>query len=313
MGDRVKQFIYSPSDAGLTEWPSGTLRLEGAEVTTDPNEADVFVVPGCMSIFKDDLGRVDRLPYMAGREERHVLFDVSDHFTKALNRKWIIIRCDARDWMLRDDPNTINFAWPVGDCGDAIALPEGGFKYDVTFRGWLSTDTRRASSDACRNHPSLKCDIVQYDCFTGYIGTVGRPEYDQAKFSRLMDEFKTGMRESRIALCPESISGVFPYRFFEAMSAGRVPLLIGSDFVFPWADEIPYNNFIIRLARQDAGSAAEAIQFVKDTVSDDDLIEMGKQARKYWELYLNSQNWATLMTAAVEKKLAQMGVECPTS
>lgn len=299
----MKQFIYSPSDVGIAEWPSGILRLEGAEVTTDPNDADVFVIPGCLTIFKDDLGRVDRLPHMAGRENRHVFFDVSDHFTKALNRQWIIIRCDARDWMLPDDPNTINFAWPVEDYSECIELPEGGFKYDVSGHMWTSTQTRIDSAHSCWDNKGLNCDISLYSDFTGYI-------YYEPEGIRRRAEFRRSMKESRIALCPESIPGVFPYRFFEAMSAGRVPLLIGSEFVFPFADEIPYDEFIVRLPRSAAGQAGEAVLNVIKTMSDQELVERGREARKYWELYLDSRKWASLMFGAVEKKLAQMGVAC---
>jgi len=301
-------YTYKPEECGLSEWPSGTLRLEGSIPVENPNDADVFIVPGCIFLFKDDLSRLDRLPYMAGRENRHVLFDVSDHITKALCREWITFRCDIRDWMVKDDPNSICFPWPVSDMGDVVAVPEGGFKYDVCFRGWLSTDARRASSDSCKNHPDLKCDIEQYGYFTGYIGTPGRAEYDPVKFSRLMDEFKCSMQQSRIALCPESIPGVFPYRFWEAMSAGRVPLLVGSDFVFPFADEIPYKEFIIQVPRDEASNAGKIVKDMIDVLSDDELLEMGKLARKYWQQFLNSANWGTLMYAAVEKKLLQMGV-----
>lgn len=309
MGDRLKQYVYTPQECGRDSWPSGELRLEGAITVEHPNDADVFVVPGALFLFKDDFSVLDRLPYMAGRENRHVMFDVSDYITQPLHREWIMLRCDIRNWMMKDDPNGISMAWPVEDYSECIELPEGGFKYDVTFRGWLSTDTRRASSDACKNHPSLKCDIEQYADFTGYLHDRTTNQWN-AEGLRRREGFRRGMKESRIALCPESIPGVFPYRFWEAMSAGRVPLLIGSDFVFPFRDEIPYGDFIFKLDREYAHEAAIVVNDRIRQTSDDELIEMGKLARHYWELYLDCRKWPSLMQRAVEKQLDKMGVVC---
>lgn len=304
VGDSLKAYVYAAQECGRDSWPSGELRLEGAITVEHPNDADVFVVPGAMFLFKDDFTKLDRLPYMAGRENRHVMFDVSDYITQSLHRQWIMLRCDIRDWMLKDDPNAISIAWPVEDYAECVELPEGGFKYDVTFRGWLSTDTRIASSNACKNRPTLKCDIEQYADFTGYL-TPDNPEYHRRRA-----EFRRGMKESRIALCPESIPGVFPYRFFEAMSAGRVPLLIGSDFVFPFRDEINYQEFIFELARPSAHLAGDLIEQLLKDFSNDELIEMGRKARKHWESHLNSAHWPSLMQRAVEKQLDKMGVVC---
>ncbi len=310
----MKQYIYKPSEAGLAEWPSGTLRLEGMDVTENPDEADVFVIPGSIRIFEKrsgvlDLDKLHRLPYFYGRESRHAFFDVSDNFTRSLNLPIIFIRCDARSWMLPHDPNTIQMAWPVEDYAECVELPDDGLKYDVTFRGWLSSDARTISSNACKDSQSLKCDIDQYSDFTGYLGynpdgkkSEAQVELELKELARRRAEFRRSMKESRICLCPESIPGVLPYRFFEAMSAGRVPLLVGSNYVLPFADEIDYDEFILSTAHPE-NAADIAVSFVH-SYRDESIIRMGQLARDAWVKWLDSRKWPQLHAYAVQKHAA---------
>jgi hypothetical protein len=290
----IRQYIYKPEELGRQDWPSGTLRLEGIEVTANPDEADVVVCPGSLEMFRnpDDLYK---LPFFRGREAKHCFFDVSDHETQYYQPS-MFIRCNLRPWNLASDPNSIQMAWPVENYAECVDVSVGGFKYDVSFQGWNWSDVRKASTHACVEHPTLKCDIATYSDFCGYI-------FDQPEGIRRRAEFRRSMKESRIMLCPESIPGVFPYRFFEAMSAGRVPLLIGSDFVLPFVEEIPYHEFCLCLSREGASLAGIAVRNFLDRTSDERLIEMGKKARSYWLKWLNSSDWPSTMAYAVRNKL----------
>lgn len=306
----MRQYIYQPKDAGLTEWPSGELRLEGIEITDDPHSADVFVCPGNIRIFESadgilDKAKLNRLPYFRGNEHRHAFFDVSDNFKAAVNLPILFIKCDARSWMLPQDPNTIQMAWPVEDYGACVAVDEGGFKYDVSFQGWDSTRTRIDAAESCLRNRHLKCDFARYSDFTGYRFKNGAWD---AEGQRRRREFRRSMTESRVSLCGESIPGVMPYRFYEAMSAGRVPFLIGSNYVLPFEAEIPYDDFILRAEAKDAGRAGDILTDFLAKHSDSELIQMGRKARAYWALWLDSQYWPRLMAYAVEKQLSRVSV-----
>jgi len=292
----MKLYIYSPTEAGLTgDWPSGQLRLEGT-VVTNPIDADVFVVPGALHMFKA-AWELDRLKYMKvpGAAQRHVFFHCSDDEVQ-YGKPCMFIRCNTRPWNLISDPNTISWAWPVEDYSECIAPPTDGFKYDVSFQGWNWSDVRKMSTGACRAS-SLNLDFATYSNFSGYLTDPNHPTYDLKENDRRRREFRRSMKESRVALCPESIPGVFPYRFFEAMSAGRVPVLVGSGFVFPFA------SFTIFVDREEARLTADVIADRLRKFSDSDLVEMGMLARQYWERYLDSRRWPSLMTLAVEKAL----------
>lgn len=295
-------YVYSPAEAGLVgDWPSGQLRLDGT-ITTNPEQADVFVVPGALHMFRNPW-ELDRLAFMRGKESRHVFFHCSDDETK-YGKECLFIRCNTRPWNLESDPNTISWPWPVEDYLECVDLPADGFKYDVSFQGWNWSDVRKASIASC-GESKLKCDIAAYPNFSGYLTSPDHPTYDLKENDRRRREFRRSMKESRVALCPESIPGVFPYRFFEAMSAARMPVLVGSDFVFPFADEIPYKDFCLTVSRHNAGVTANYISALINEMPDSFFIECGKRARYYWDNYLNGAKWAALMTYAVEKALTR--------
>lgn len=294
----MKAYTYNSTECGMNGWPSGTLRLEGMEPAA-PENADVFIYPGPLSL-ATTYG-LTRLPYFNGNEARHCFLDVSDHFTEPIGKPCMFIRCNMRTWMRDDDPHSIPFAWPVEDYAECMPVPDGGFKYDVSFHGWLSTAAREQSSQSCLDNPNLKCDMARYADFTGYI-------YHEPEGLRRRAEFRRSMRESRLALCPESIPGVMPYRFYEAMSAGRVPVLVASDYVLPFEDEIPYDDFIVRIERDQAYAAGGIIANWLSGTPDQELIEMGEQARKWWAARLDCRKWPELMSYAVQRQMRAMGL-----
>ena len=298
----MRQYIYKASECGLTDWPSGTLRLSGIDVTEDPNAADVFVCPGTIRLFEKrsgvlDIEKLNRLPYFKGNESRHAFFDVSDNFTMPIHLPILFIRCDARGWMMQHDVNTIQMAWPVEDLGQCVDLPEGEFKYDIGFHGWVSSLVRRTSMESCLKTEGLKTDIEGHKDFYGYLKDSDPEQH------RRRGNFLRSLKESRLQLCGESIEGVFPYRFWETLSAGRVPLLIGSDFVFPFADEIDYDRFTVKCPRIEAPAAGQiALDFARGR-TDQEILDMGKLARAAWVKFCNSSDWPKLHAYAIQKKL----------
>jgi hypothetical protein len=295
----VNQYIYSAEQAGLSGWPSGTLRLTGFDITPNADEADVFVCPGPLMLFQNP-NALDRLPYLRQYEDRHVFFDCSD-FETQYSKRSIFIRCNTRPWYFKASPNTISWPWPVEDFTDCTEVPKTGFKYDVSFQGWVrSHATRKISTDSCLAVADIKSDISCYADFYGYL----KP--DNPEFHRRRAEFKRSMIESRLSLCPESIVGVFPYRFFEAMSAARVPVLVGSDFVFPFAEQIPYQKFVLHIERDRAHLTGEIIRDFLNKTTDDELVIRGKQAQMYWQQFLDHHYWEQTWSGLLRERIGAL-------
>jgi hypothetical protein len=304
----MKQYIYTPKELGLDKFDDGILRLNCDE-TRDPHEADVFVVPQALHTFKSQHA-LSTIPYMLHRysaayygrwmednSRRHVFLDISEHFTTYEINKCIFIRAALTKQMLEWGPNSIPWSYPVEDFRDCL-IPSGGFQYDVTFHGFLSCLARKVSVKSCRTNPMLKDDIKGHSNFYGY--------QERSEQHRRMHAYRVGLKQSRMALCAESIPGVLPYRFYEAMSAGRCQLYIGRNFVLPFADKIHYHDFVSFL---DIDAADEADVAVKDWLSrysDEQLITKGRHAREAWETWLQPNRWVELMTVAVAEKLKQI-------
>lgn len=59
-------------------------------------------------------------------------------------------------------------------------------------------------------------------------------------------EYYTNMRKNSYTLCMRG-GGNFSYRFYEALSFGRVPILIDTDMVLPGEGIIPWDSTIVRI------------------------------------------------------------------
>lgn len=298
----LRQYIYKPEQAGLTAWPPGELRLPGLEVVNSPSSADIFVCPGDRRLFRstDDLS--NRLQFFRQNPARHVFFDCCEDWM-VFNSPAVFIRCNTLKHFFDSDPNTISWPWPVESCGECVPVPSEGFTFDISFHGWIkSHPAREIATEACLGTSGIIFDYSGYRDFFGYLKE-GNPEYWRRRIA-----YRDSLRRSRVALCPQSIVGIFPYRFYEAMSAGRIPILVGEDFSYPFADEIPYGQFSLELPTATPNLGQVILNFIRSH-SDSEIIAKGQLARHYWEHYLDRDQWPRLMQYAVEKKFAAVLTE----
>jgi hypothetical protein len=304
---KLKAYTYDVEKQelpGCQILPSGTLRIDNTEKTENPDEADVFIFPVATMYYREQhqIDQIRNLKYLKGREERHVFFDVSD-FDHTYGLKCLFIRCNVKPHYKAYDPNTISWAWPVEPLQHLAPVPEGGFKFDVSFHGWLNYAPRRQSLESCQRHGGLSMDVAAHVEFHGYYENDNPPD---AK--RRMEAYKKSLNESRVSLCGASIPSIFPYRFFEAMSAGRIPALFCDDYALPFANKIDYEKCCLLFRTGQAPDAGRLIREYLDKTPDAELIERGKYGMEMWQRWLNRDKWATLMTEAVEEKLVQLGL-----
>lgn len=307
---------YMPQDA-LRQFGFDTfspITLKGGETVDAPDKADVVVLPLALRevIEPQQAGaHLDRyrmrkiVDHFKLDERRVVAYDCSDYEEDyQLTPNCLFIRCNTKGWMKRKMPRTISWPWPVEDFKDIVPLPEGGFKFDVSGHMWItSSNVRYNACNSVRGTFKDRADLVTRDRFYGYIE---RDHPDEAK--ALKAAFKESMRVSRLSLCPASIHSVFPYRFFEAMSAGRVPVLFCTDFVLPWQDEIDWDACTFRFTEAESVDAGPLMRKIITTTGDKVLEEMGRKGRAYWDRWLNRDRFAELMYDAVERVMKKDGL-----
>ncbi len=290
----MKQYIYTPTELGIPQFSDGILRLnDSIEVTNDPSAADVFIVPEPLFKFTKTCG-LDKIPYISHYPDRHVFFDLSEHFTVYSYQSPIFIRAALTQQILARDPNSIAWPWPVDDFSDILCQPHQ-MSHRLSFHGWASSLARKVAAKSCLEVMGQHADIQLYPSFYGYQSPEQQSHHRQL--------YKESMQRSQLCLSVESIPGVIPYRFYEAMSAGRVQLYVGANYTLPFADEIPYDNFVLKVNTDDADQAGIVARDWIRNAATRSIVEKGLEARHYWEKYLHRDKWVDLITYAVQKKI----------
>ena len=113
-------------------------------------------------------------------------------------------------------------------------------------------------------HPRGKLE----DCFTPYFGKHAPP---------VKLEYADLMAASKFILCPRG-SGTSSIRLFEAMRAGRVPVIISDNWVPPIGPS--WDDFSLRIAQKDINKIPEILEREEANWE-----KMARLARQNWEDY----------------------------
>ncbi len=98
-------------------------------------------------------------------------------------------------------------------------------------------------------------------------------------------EYIKNMIESDFILTPKG-DGNYSVRFYEALSLGRIPILIDTECPLPLDKDIDYNKFILRVSYKDIDNLDNIISDFYNRLSNDEWIEMQKTARAMFDQYL---------------------------
>ena len=115
--------------------------------------------------------------------------------------------------------------------------------------------------------------------YSGHSSTIG------ADAATLRKEYVENLLQSDYALVIKG-DGNYSYRFYEALSLGRIPVLLDTDCVLPLEDVIDYDSFIVRVPY---GKLPEIDRIIADhyaKTSDQDFAAMQRRAREAFEKYL---------------------------
>jgi hypothetical protein len=275
------------------EWPD-------FDVTDDPAQADVFVVR--QRLIWLSVAQVFNLPYLKGNEARHVFFDLGTDAIPEAFREWpdvpaLFISATLDRRMLAGTPTAVSWPWPVDDLREFVPLPDGGFQYDVVFQG----QTVQAGETAMLESVKRSGLEVFLRRNPGFYGTM---EWGTKEKQELRRGFLQTMAGARFSLCHRSNNrGVMRYRFYEAMSMGRVPVLLCDDCVLPFADQIDYDRCSLRLKECDAGGVGEFLKAWLAEHTDEELVRMGQYGRKMWVSWLKRECWGEIIEELVQERM----------
>jgi hypothetical protein len=119
---------------------------------------------------------------------------------------------------------------------------------------------------------------------------------DQAK---VRGEFLDNLLGSDYALCVRG-AGNFSIRFYEALSAGRIPVLINTQCVMPFDRDIDWRQHCLRIEESDIDHAADILLEFHRRLGDDQFQAMQMANRRLWQEWLQPQAfYHRALTAAI--------------
>lgn len=98
-------------------------------------------------------------------------------------------------------------------------------------------------------------------------------------------EYVDVLLNSDFILAPKG-DGNFSVRFYEALSLGRIPILIDTDCVLPLSEKIDYDLFIVRVPYTQINNTPQIVSDLFQRLSNTEFIEMQQRARFAYEKYL---------------------------
>lgn len=99
------------------------------------------------------------------------------------------------------------------------------------------------------------------------------------------EEYRRNMIESDFILAPKG-DGNFSVRFYEALSLGRVPILIDTDCPMPMEDKIDYSKFVLKVDHKDINKIDKIVADFYSNLSDDEWANMQREAKRAFDQYL---------------------------
>jgi hypothetical protein len=119
---------------------------------------------------------------------------------------------------------------------------------------------------------------------------------------RMRREFVQNMIDSDYVLCCRG-SGNYSFRFYEALSCGRIPIFVDTDCMLPYDFEIDWHKYGIWIAEAEIPNIAEKIAEFHDRISEAEFIELQYECRRIWEKRIEPTGFFTNLHRIVEHAL----------
>lgn len=290
------------------------------EVVSDPVQADVFLLPHNYPLVSKDTAYLRRLADLAQRHgKRIVVFWHGDGTEPVRLPNAVVFRTSQYRSSLRPDEHIMpayaedlsqaaveprpKHDGPaiVGFCGwsqyknpknavgsflqalpwEARALLTGNARWRARIKGiWLRRNVLRVLQESALIRPNL----ILRSSHSAHAVTI-RMDPEVAR-----REYVENMLSSDLMLCLKG-NGNYSLRFYEALSLGRVPLLLDTDCAFPLEDRIDYSSFIVRVPLERLSQIDRVAAEFWDGLSPEQFSEMQRKAREAFEKYLSASSF----------------------
>jgi len=280
----------------------------GFAVVEDPRDADFLILPFKLdpvichrrTAFARNL--LERLPYFARFERRHVLFNCHDLCQPLCTSACIITDDPARSNL--EDPFIHSFPHaPMAHVlAAAPAFDFDAIRFDVSFVGTISDPVRLTLLESVGAERGLR----------HYLNAPLAPYWERsASYLHMkspvrrkpLERLYAGvMRRSWATLCPRG-RGSSSFRFFETLCMGRLPVHVSDEYTPPLAEDIDYGAFCLFLPEAEAPNAGRLVREWLAGKSRAEREGMCRLARKTWEEKLAPRHEADIVMTILRRHL----------
>jgi len=295
--------------------PTGQrFEITAATLVPQIEAADYVLIPQAVTqltpVVRTYLDQVRRLAKAAGKQV--VVFIGGDLSHRIFIDDMIVLK--GSQYGRRKRPNEIIVPPLVEDLGAMPGRPKAG-RAVVGFCGWAAPNGfagwlkywlknfftfqtvfkkglyfRRRVLKALNQSNLVKTNFIVRRSFSGNIKTVsGDP-------ARLRREYVDNIFNSDFILAPKG-DGNFSLRFYETLSAGRIPVLIDTDCVLPLEGAINYDEVMVRVAYQNLDQADKIISDWYKKLSPTDWLAKQQAARELFAAKLRYDQFFNLLLA----------------
>ena len=127
-------------------------------------------------------------------------------------------------------------------------------------------------------------NVIVRSSYSGHSATI------KTNAETARTEYRNNLLNSDFALVIKG-DGNYSYRFYEALSLGRIPVLLDTDCVLPLEEKIDYDSFIIRIDYRDITALDQIIAKRYHKMSSEEFAEMQCNAREAFATSLRTDRF----------------------
>ena len=144
---------------------------------------------------------------------------------------------------------------------------------------------RQRVLELLRQSPHMETDFIPR---TQYKAGAQTPE-QEAQSRR---EFFENIRDTDYTVCVRG-GGNFSVRLYETLAMGRIPILVDTDSLLPYADDRRWRECCVYVRQDELPHIAEKVLAFHAALSEEAFLETQRQARRFWEERLSFNGFFT--------------------
>ena len=228
MSESYKLYVVEGSDK-----PIDLLLKHARYQTTSISEADFIVYPCLVTGGRDVRGTTAKIfRQYHSYDKKVIVFILSDYEGRyPFHGNLYLLRTSALADQLAINERILPYLWECKHEPFAPILPTDS--PSIGFCGLVSKPRKKLVS-AFENSALMNCNFIKRNSFWG-----GKPQD-----AGLRSDFWNNLQENQFALAPRG-AGNFSMRFYQALSVGRIPVLINTNTALPFSNWIPWKKFIV--------------------------------------------------------------------